>query len=165
MSSKTSLSYLLPWSSSVTHLAKLKVILLRMSCECQMLSVKFQLCALQLLSAWQYIELNWLNGHVACWIRLVNIVLRQAKAQCFSVVGNLAAVLFRKIFQQFQPIMKMVLIILKPCHKIYIIFHVFFCFFCKCNLLLYTVYLYLKCLMLVWVWVNLIWSKGTNIHY
>lgn len=97
-----------------------------MSCARQMLPVQFQLRAVQLLSAWQYIELNWLNGHVA-WV--VNIVLRQAKAQCFSVAGNLAAVLFRKIFQQFQPAMRMVLIITTLCCmpgtvKNLIIFHV-----------------------------------------
>lgn len=67
-----------------------------MFCECQMLSVQFQLCVLQLLFAWQYIELNWLNGCGACRIMVVNIVLRQAKAQCVLVGGNLAAVHFRK---------------------------------------------------------------------
>ena len=115
VSSQTSLPYLLPWSSSIIHLAKRTDMLLSMSCECQMLPVQFQLRSLQLLSAWQYIEFNWLNGRVARWIREVNIVLRQAKAQCFTVAGNLAAVLFRKSFQQLRPILEMVLIITKLC--------------------------------------------------
>lgn len=36
--------------------------LLSMSCECQMLPVRSQMRTLQLLSAWQYMELKWQNG-------------------------------------------------------------------------------------------------------